>query len=259
MSAAHWKEEAVFRANFDGSADAVLSLGDPRIYSAPDYSKADQAQPGLPSTSVELAPDEGIQGGALRFVKPNKVAVFYKGLGNVPFEPKNWTGTLSLWLRLDPQLDLEKDYCDPIQLTDKAYNDSAIWVDFTKDGNPKPFRLGIFGSLKEWNPNNKNPESDPTFDNRLVAIPKPEFSRERWTHIAIVFQGLGSGSGDAHFYMNGTLRGKTEQIKEAFSWDMGRGSIRLAFNYAGYMDEIALFKRALTNREVMQILKAKGW
>ena len=44
-------------------------------------------------------------------------------------------------LKLDPETDLEPGFCDPLQITDKAYNDSAVWVDFPKDDIPRHFRL----------------------------------------------------------------------------------------------------------------------
>jgi hypothetical protein len=64
-------------------------------------------------------------------------------------------GTLSFWLRLDPQKDLAPGFTDPIQLTDKAYNDSAVWVDFTKDDVPRYFRCARFRRLASTKVSNK--------------------------------------------------------------------------------------------------------
>ena len=151
--AANWKKEVVFRATFDGSLDARVASGDRKLYSAPNYKEQASAQPGIEGTEVRHAKGEGRSGGdALRFVKKNTKAVFYKAQGNVPFDVKNWSGTISFWLQLDPEQDLEPGFRDPIQVTDKAYNDSAIWVDVTKDDKPRHFRLGVFGALKSCNP-----------------------------------------------------------------------------------------------------------
>jgi len=84
------------------------------------------AKPGLDHPDVTV-----VSGSALRFGKKNVRAVFYQGDKNVPFRDGDWTGTISFWLNLNPDQDLEPGFCDPIQVTDKAYNDSAIWVDFT--------------------------------------------------------------------------------------------------------------------------------
>ena len=66
--------------------------------------------------------------------------------------------------------DLKPGFCDPIQITDKAYNDSAIWADFTKDDKPRHFRLGVFGALKSWNPENLPTDRNSVFLKRLVVV-----------------------------------------------------------------------------------------
>ena len=50
------------------------------------------------------------------------------------------------------------------------------WVDFTRE-NPRQFRLGVFGDLHVWNPENIEPYKNPDFQNRLVAVKQPPFAR----------------------------------------------------------------------------------
>lgn len=100
---------------------------------------------------------------------------------------------MSFWLQLDPTTDLEPGFCDPIQITDSAYNDAAIWVDFTKD-NPRDFRLGIIGDLKSWNPDNTPPDMNPEFERRLIKVTQPPFARGKWTHVLINSFGLSSAT-----------------------------------------------------------------
>ncbi|MEO7653169.1 MAG: LamG domain-containing protein [Bryobacteraceae bacterium] len=257
--AADWKKDAVFRATFDGSLDARVAAGDPKLYSAPSYKEQASARPGLDGTDVHHAKGEGRSGDALRFTKKNTKAVFYKGQGNVPFDGKNWSGTISFWLRLDPDQDLEPGFCDPIQVTDKAYNDSAIWVDFTKDDKPRHFRLGVFGALKAWNPANTPPDKNPDFLNRLVVVKKTPFARGRWTHVAVAYQHLGSGSGEAKLYLDGKLQGSTPKIAEVFEWDIANGAIRLGVNYVGLLDDVAIFRRALNEKELDALAAARKW
>jgi hypothetical protein len=106
---------------------------------------------------------------------------------------------------LDPQKDLAPGFCDPIQITDKDYNDSAIWVDFTKDEVPRHFRLGVFGELKAWNPSNLAPDKNPDFLRRLVVVERPPFTRETWTHVVVTWSDLGSERGISALYLNGKL------------------------------------------------------
>ncbi|MCC6587598.1 MAG: LamG domain-containing protein [Bryobacterales bacterium] len=255
--AADLTKDVTFRATFDGGTDATIAQGDKRIYSAPSYKEQAKAQPGLAGTDVEIAKGAGRKGDALRFRKKNDRAVFYQAAGNVHFDPKGWTGTVSFWLSLDPETDLEPGYCDPIQVTDKAYNDSAIWTDFTKDDKPRHYRLGVFGALKSWNPNNVAADKNPDFLNRLVVMKKTPFAKGKWTHIAVVHEALGSGKGKARLYVNGQLQGEAANIKEPFEWDMNKGAIRLGVAYVGLMDDVALFQRTLSGNEVAQIAKGR--
>ncbi len=247
------KKDLTLFATFDGSTNASIALGDKSIYSAPSYKEQDAAKPGLNIPDVQLARGEGRRGDALRFTKKNTRALFYRTQGNLGFDPKNWTGAISFWLNLDPEQDLEPGFCDPIQITDKAYNDSAIWVDFTKGERPRHFRLGVFGELKLWNPRNLPADKNPDFAKRLVVVEKHPFARGKWTHVAITWSGLGGGRGSASLYVDGKPRGIAENIKEPFAWDPARGALRLGVNYVGLLDEVAVFRRALNSAEIQSL------
>jgi hypothetical protein len=249
LPAQDWKKSLTFHASFDKGLDADFAVGDKRIYTAPSYKAQMEAKPGLDHPDVAVVPG-GVTGSALRFGKKNVKAIFYQGERNVPFREGDWTGTISFWLNLDPDQDLEPGFCDPIQVTDKAYNDSAIWVDFTRDDKPRHFRLGVFGELKVWNPNNLPSDKNPDFPKRLITVTKPPFRRGAWTHVVITHTGLGSGKGVAKLYLDGKLQGTTETIAEPFRWDPSRAAIRLGVNYVGLWDELAIYSRALTDREV---------
>lgn len=257
LAAADLTQDLTFRATFDGSMNGSAGKGDLRLYSASSYKEQDKAQPGIAGTDVEWIASGGKSGGALRFKKKNNKAVFFKAAQNVNFQAKSWTGTISFWLSLDPETDLEPGYCDPIQVTDKAYNDSAIWVDFTKDDKPRHFRLGVFGAVKSWNPRDIPPDKNPDFLKRLVVVQKTPFAKGKWTHVAITHDKLGSGNGVARLYLNGKLQGSAQNIADAFEWDTAKGAIRLGVAYVGLMDDVAIFRRALTDAEIAQIAQGR--
>ncbi|MEO8130862.1 MAG: LamG-like jellyroll fold domain-containing protein [Bryobacteraceae bacterium] len=257
LMGADLKSDLVFYADFDSSLDARVAKGDKRLYSAASYKEQAAAKPGLDGTDVELAAGVGRNGsGALRFRKKNTKAVFFRAENNVPFNAANWSGTLSFWLNLSPDQDLEPGFSDPIQLTDKAYNDSAIWVDFSKDDKPRHMRLGVFGALKAWNPQDLPPDTNPAFNNRLVVVKQPPFARGKWTNVVVVYKGLG-GNGSATLYLDGVSQGTTSGIREPFSWDKSLASIRLGIGYVGLMDDVAVFRRPLTAAEVRKIASEK--
>jgi hypothetical protein len=257
LSAQDWKQSLTFNASFDQGLDADFAIGDKRIYTAPDYKAQTDAKPGLDNPDVTVVAG-GLSGSALRFGKKNVKAIFYQADKNVSFSDGDWTGTISFWLNLDPDQDLAPGFCDPIQVTDKAYNDSAIWVDFTKDDKPRHFRLGVFGDLKVWNPTNLPSDHNPAFTGRLITVVKPPFRRGTWTHVVITYNGLGGGKGLAKLYLDGKLQGTTETIRELFRWDKSRAAIRLGVNYIGGFDELAIFNRSLSDSAVAELFRLKG-
>ena len=239
-----------FHASFDHGPDADFSRGDRAIYTAPSYGELEKAEPGIGKPDVKLVDGVGRFGGALDFTAKNERAIFYYADENVAYDPEDWSGTISFWLKLDPAVDLEPGFCDPIQITDSRYNDAAVWVDFTKE-NPRQFRLGVFGDLHAWNPEELSPDEFPFFGERLIVAATPPFSRDTWTHVVVTYSGLGSDAGGhASLYLNGAALPETRDgIDETFSWD-SPGTVRLGVSYVGLYDEVALFDRALTSDEV---------
>ena len=247
-----------FHASFDDGLDADRAGGDPRLYTAPSYDEQDRAEPGLGDSPVTLARGAGRLGDALRFTGRNTHAVFYRADGNVGYSPAGWSGTVSFWLSLDPATDLEPGFCDPIQITDAAYNDAAIWVDFTGE-NPRQFRLGVFGDLAVWNPDDLGPNNNPAFLDRLAVVDEPPFGGDRWTHVVVAWAGLGQQGGAATLYLDGErVPGGADGIDEPFTWDVERGAIRLGVNYVGLFDELSLFDRPLTDGEVRALHALEG-
>jgi hypothetical protein len=250
-------EALMFYASFDDGWDAGFAGGDRRLYSAASYDEQENATPGLATLDIEIAYDVGHFKHALKFNKKNEQAVFYRAQDNVAYSESSWTGTVSFWLSLDPAVDLEPGFCDPIQITDAAYNDACIWVDFTRD-NPRQFRLGVFGDLAVWNPEDIAPDKNPNFLNRLVVVEQPPFARGQWTHVVITHEGLGSGKGAAKLYLNGKLQGEATGISEPFTWDAAKAAIRLGVSYVGLYDEIAVFNRPLTDGEIQTLYTLEG-
>ena len=247
-----------FHASFDQGPVADFARGDSQIYTAPKYDQLDQASPGIDDPDITIENNTGHIGSALKFSRSYKRALFYRSEKNVAYSTEAWAGTISFWLNLNPDEDLEPGYCDPIQVTDSAYNDAAIWVDFSKDP-PRDFRLGVFGDLEVWNPQKISPNDNPDFMNRLVAVTPPPFKRGSWTHIVMTYTGLNSDAGGtARLYLDGRFQGAAEGIQEPFTWDLPGSTIRLGINYVGLFDELALFDRALSDEEVRILHQLEG-
>lgn len=250
------EDHLLFYSSFDGTTTADFAKGESELFTAENMKNISSAKAGLHDPAVTLAVGKGLSGDALEFTSKKRKRTFYKSANNIAYDEKSFSGSISFWLQIDPAKDLEPGFCDPIQITDSRYNDAAFWVDFTKE-NPRDFRLGVIGDLDSWNPEKKDPHSNPEFEKRLIPIKDPEFSRERWSHVVINFDGLNSDSGKTQFYFDGKLKGELE-MKDPFTWEIDKSNILLGLSYIGLFDELAVFDRPLSEAEVARIHSAKG-
>ncbi|MCA9174813.1 MAG: LamG domain-containing protein [Planctomycetales bacterium] len=249
-------EGLVFYAPFDGGPDAEISAGDGRIYTAPPSRDPTKSKPGLEAEEVTIASGKGRYGDALHFLKKTQNMVFFYGAKNTGYRTKDWSGTISMWLSIDPA-DLKQEFSDPVQITDKKYNNAALWVDFTKDDTPPHFRLGIFADTDCWNPEKRKQDEIPEAEQPIVRVKQPPFGRDRWTHVVMTFSGFntdGTG-GAAKLYINGDLQGTVKDRRQVFTWDLSKATIRVGLGYVGLIDELSIFDRALNADEVQTLYK----
>lgn len=252
-SLAGLREALTFHASFDNRLDADFAAGDPTLYSAPSMKHPRVGTPGLPDGgSIAHAPGDGRFGDALRFRRKSAEMVFFKAEKNLAYAKDDWSGTVSFWLKTDPETELAPGYCDPIQITPREWNDAAFFVEFEKRTNNIPFRLGAYADFKVWNPQNRDWNSIPFEQKPLVAVEKPPFGGDRWTHVVFTFERFNTGRPDgvAKLYLNGSLRGILSLREQTFTWDPSQTLVMLGLNYVGLWDELAIFNRALAEAEV---------
>jgi len=215
--------------------------------------KRSEAKPGLPpSGEVVVAAGAGKFGNGLRFVKKKSPVVFFEAEKNFPYATSNWSGSVSFWLSLDPETELEPGYTDPIQITPRAWNDAAFFVEFGKDEKPRQFRLGVYADFKVWNPDNRDWNSIPWPEKPLVSVERPPFAKGKWTHIVFTFENFNTGkpNGVPILYLDGQRQGQLSPRVQTFTWDPAKTSIMLGLSYIGLWDELSIFNRALTPDEV---------
>ena len=255
-SHARLRQALTFHASFDNGLDADFATGDPVLRHAASLSKQAEAKPGLPeSAEVQLVRDAGRFGHALRFTKKKSPMPFFRAARNVAYRTNNWSGTVSFWLSTDPASELEPGFCDPIQITPRAWNDAGFFVEFEKRTNDIPFRLGVYPDLKVWNPNNKKWADVTAAEKPLVTAPTTPFARGKWTHIVFTFENFNTGRDDgmAQLYLDGTPAATLGPRRQTFTWDEDKSVIALGLSYIGLWDELAVFNRALTAEEIRQL------
>ena len=241
----------IFHASFDGKADARLAAGDKRIYTAPPSRDPTQSKPGLDTKVVAISAGQGRYGDALHFKKKSRNMAFFYANKNMDYRKKDWNGTISMWLSIDP-VDLKQQYVDPVQITDKKYNNAAFWVDFTKDDTPPDFRMGVFPDVKVWNPDGRKQNEFPETQLPIARTKQAPFGRDKWTHVVMTFSGFNTDdkSGAAQLYINGEIQGAVKDRRQKYTWDLSKATIRVGLGYVGLMDELAIFNRSLSADEV---------
>lgn len=249
-------QSLTFHASFDHGPDADFGSGDLRLFHAPSLKQPRVGKPGLPpGGAVSIGRGEGRTGDALRFHRKAPEVLFFQVEKNFAYAKSNWNGTVSFWLRLDPEADLPPDYCDPLIITPREWNDGALWVDFSKDERPRHFRLGLFADRSVWDPQRRNYDTFPPDERPIVTVTPSPFSRDRWTHVAYTFSNFNTGQKDgvATLYLDGKPQGSVSAREQTLSWEPSQAIAMIGINYIGLFDELAFFNRALTADEVGQL------
>jgi hypothetical protein len=242
-------------ASFDNALDADFSRGDKTCYVQQGKELAQAA----PTAEVALAPEKGRFGGALHFTKKNNFRPAFKDAGVLGYNDKNWSASVSVWLRLTPDEDLEPGYCDPVQIVGDDSRKGFIFLEWSKDETPRYFRYAIRPLFHIWNPTNVQWDQLP-FDKRpMVQVERAPFSRDTWTHAVFTLENVNDKSKpqSGRLYLNGKLQGAIENWELTFGWDPARVQLVLGASYVGHLDDLAVFNRALTDLEVQQLYGLK--
>jgi len=249
------KESLTFYSSFDGNLEADFAVADPAFYMAPSWDEREsfvlfEDEGGY----MQIHENAGRYGDALWMDSEYEPVFFYFGEENMHYESVNWSGTISFWMRLDPEEDLRSGYSDPIQITPHAWNNGALFVDFTEE-IPRIFRFAIFADRDVWDPEQSEWDEIPIEERPMVDVEDLPFNREDWTHVALSFRNFNTGQNDGvvDCYINGEKFDSLEGRDQTFTWNPEEVKIWLGYNYRGYFDELALFDRNLSDEEIYQL------
>ena len=119
-------EALTLHATFDKGLDADYSRGDKTCF---DLQGKKVTKAAL-NDEVRLAPDAGRFGGALHFTKKNQLRPAFKNASVLGYNDKAWSGSIAVWLRLNPDKDLEPGYCDPVQIVGDDAKKGFIFLEW---------------------------------------------------------------------------------------------------------------------------------
>ncbi|MDA1017187.1 MAG: hypothetical protein O3A00_22360 [Planctomycetota bacterium] len=226
-------------ASFDASPNADIARGDGQVSLQAEVARHD--------------PTGGRFGGALVFSARDygwaEDECTFASRDNFPYQQHAaFDGTVSLWLKGDPDVDLSPEYpVDPFHVSRHAA-DASYYVDLTRPndwryGSPRKLRFGFY---------NDSPAQDMFQEGRLIVIGDLNWNDGAWHHIVATWENSNSGEldGRAAVYIDGRLRGWMDGYKHHFAWDADQVTIGLGQRYVGAIDEFLILDRALTAEQV---------
>lgn len=237
-------------ASFDSILDADFSAGDRRCY----YKKGKELLPATTNEELQIDASGGKFGNGLVFTKKGNTRPIFLNDRVLQFDKKDWNLTVSCWLKLSPDLDLEPGYCDPIQIVGDDLKKGFIFLEWSKNETPRYFRFAIRPLFPIWNPKNIQWDEIP-FDQRpMVQLQNAPFHRDAWTHVVFVLDHVNQGkTATGKLYMNGELRGEIKNWDLSIDWDPSQVQLVLGASYVGKMDELSVFKKALSPEEIREL------
>jgi len=238
-------------ASFDKGLDADFSRGDRTAY----LRRGQELHHAATSEEIQVSDKSGRFGGSLQFTKKSSLRPMFTNPGVLDYNDSDWNATVSLWLRLNPDEDLEPGYCDPAQIIGGDNKQGFIFLEFSKDHAPRLFRYAVRPLIEIWNPNNVGWEEIPAAKRPMVEIEKAPFSRDAWTHVAFTLEHINHGekSSQARLYINGEPKGVIEGWDLTLGWDPSEVLLVLGASYVGYMDDLGVFNRALSEGEIRDL------
>ena len=257
-------ESVTFYASFDEEIRGDAGGGEMRPstrYNHKTEKGAFVVEKGAPEKAFRIAAGKGIAGGALEAVDvlPDNGRLYFPAKGNIAFRRGGWGGTLSLWIRFDPDTQLKTKFCDPVQITQKGAGNGGIWFDFNDAKPHRNMRMGAFPSVPAGQPNlqESREASSP-----MVWVDRPGLHADDWHHVAIVWENFDTGRKDARaaFFLDGRPMGEVRDKDYPISmdWDLEKAGIYVAVSYIGFLDELALFDRPLPAEELDRLRAEPG-
>ena len=242
-----WQTEilahACLYASFDQGPDAELSRGEGRAR--------------LNAKVARHATEGGRHGGCLVFAARDhgwaEDECVFAARDNFPYRETSFEGTISLWLKGDPDADLNPAVpVDPFHISRHAA-DGSFYLDLTRPdddryGSPRKLRFGIYGD---------SPPRDKLVGGQLLVVGELGWSDGKWHHVAATFKNANSGQpdGSAAGYVDGRLRGSMDGYTHRLTWNMADLKIGLGQRYVGSIDVLLILDRALPAATIAAIAR----
>ena len=235
-------------ASFDEGLSAAFCRGD--------------SEPTVNESLVRHEPSGGRFGGRLVVDAADNVwaedEFLYRAPGNFPYTPagtgSGFDGTISMWLKGDPDADLNDEYpVDPFHISRHAA-DASFYLDLTRPndwryGSPRRLRFGFYGD---------SPAQNMFEGGWLLVAGELGWDDGNWHQVVATFQNANSGTDDARaaLYIDGRLRATMSGYEHSLTWDPQSLGIGLGQRYVGSIDELLILDRALSAAAVAVLFQS---
>jgi hypothetical protein len=180
----------------------------------------------------------------------------YPAKENFPYRETAFEGTISMWLKGDPDADLSPEYpVDPFHIS-RHPADGAFYLDLTRPndwryGSPRKLRFGLYRD---------SPPQDMFQGGQLLVVGDLGFNDGDWHHLVGTFGNVNSGeeNGTARLYIDGQLRCTMDGYAHKLTWKMDELTIGLGQRYVGSIDELLILDTALSGEDVAQLNALPG-
>lgn len=235
------REHTCLYASFDSSTNADVSRGDGKATWNADVARLD--------------PEAGRFGGGLTFAAQDhgwaEDEFTFAAKDNFPYRQTSFEGTIALWLRGDPDADLNDAFpVDPFHISRHAA-DGSFYLDLTKPndwryGSPRKLRFGIYGD---------SPEQNMFVGGQLLVVGDLGWHDRKWHHLVATFSNANSGrdDGSAVLYVDGVRRASMDGYEHRLSWNVDELRIGLGQRFAGQIDEFLILDRCLATESVAEL------
>lgn len=228
-------------ATFNSGTNADISRGDGRATVHPDVVRHD--------------PEAGRAGGAMVFAARDhgwaEDEFTFPARDNFPYSESSFEGTISMWLRGDPDADLNDEYpVDPFHISRHAA-DGSFYLDLTRPndwryGSPRKLRFGIYGD---------SPAQDMFIGGQLLVVGDLGWNDGQWHHVVATWQNANSGRADgrAAVYIDGVCRATMDGYRHDLTWDVDSLTIGLGQRYVGAIDELLVLDVSIDDGQVAEL------
>jgi hypothetical protein len=244
------RRSLTLHASFDESFEADFSRGTKACV----VQQGETTIPAVSNDDVRIV-EEGRYGSALHFTRKSTYRPQFAGGGVLDYTAHDWSRTVSVWLKLNPDLDLAPGYCDPVQIVGDDTKQGFIFLEWSKDHSPRHFRYAVRPQISLWNPKNVGWEEIPEAERPMVRVHQPPFAADRWTHVVFTLEHINQSTTPprARLLIDGQPRGAIENWDLRLGWTPERVRLVLGASYVGRMDDLSVFDRPLTDPEVARL------